>query len=221
MDELRKYVDGLFARLPQTAENAEFREEVYANMSARREDVLAQGSTEQQALSAAKKALPSVEGVTGDAVLVSHSLFRTHSLMELWFYSAVLFILTLPTYFLGHRFLSGAVLAVTIIAMVSYFISKQSSADTPVFLHFRRWTQIRRRTWQLWGLAFGIWVIFISAVSFGSNLWFSRPVHINGPYQLALLLMRYYLPALSIFIPLYMGRLPRILTELEKQGHDF
>lgn len=52
MDELRAYVDALFARRGDTAENREMKEEIYGNLAARRDDLIAQGMPETEAVRA-------------------------------------------------------------------------------------------------------------------------------------------------------------------------
>lgn len=46
MDELRAYVDALFARRGDTPENRDLKEEIYGNLAARRDDLIAQGVPE-------------------------------------------------------------------------------------------------------------------------------------------------------------------------------
>ncbi|NLA11929.1 MAG: hypothetical protein GX883_07385, partial [Firmicutes bacterium] len=49
MDELRKYVDSLFARYKMTGEVAELKEEILGNLEARVADYLGEGMTSSEA----------------------------------------------------------------------------------------------------------------------------------------------------------------------------
>ena len=81
MDELRVYVDALFARRGDTAENREMKEEIYGNLAARRDDLIAQGVPEAEAVRAAKAQLPSLDGVLGTVV-------RTHDFAAVRVYAS-------------------------------------------------------------------------------------------------------------------------------------
>ena len=83
MDELRVYVDALFARRGDTAENREMKEEIYGNLAARRDDLIAQGVPEAEAVRAAKAQLPSLDGVLGTVVRVNAQQWRTARLQSL------------------------------------------------------------------------------------------------------------------------------------------
>lgn len=96
MDELRAYVDTLFARRGDTAENREMKEEIYGNLAARRDDLIAQGMPETEAVRAAKAQLPSLDGVLGTAVRVNAQQWRAARLQSLLLASVILWVLTIP-----------------------------------------------------------------------------------------------------------------------------
>lgn len=70
MDELRAYVDALFARRGDTAENREMKEEIYGNLAARRDDLIAQGMPETEAVRA--YASPYVGNISNTVNLFYH-----------------------------------------------------------------------------------------------------------------------------------------------------
>lgn len=78
----------------------------------------------------------------------------------------------------------------------------------------------RKLVWVIWGLFFLVSAGMMAAVTFGSNLWFGRPVSISGPYEMASIAMRFYLPLLTIFVPLTFGSFSRLLTKNRKGGED-
>lgn len=61
MNELRMYVEGLFEGKVLTAENIELKEEIYGNLMARYEDLLAEGVDEREALRRTKESITSIE----------------------------------------------------------------------------------------------------------------------------------------------------------------
>ena len=58
----------------------------------------------------------------------------------------------------------------------------------------------------------------MAALTFGSNIWFGRPLNISGPYQLANIAIRFYLPLLTIAIPITIDNFSKILL---KNPFDF
>jgi hypothetical protein len=48
-----------------------------------------------------------------------------------------------------------------------------------------------------------------------SNLWFSRPITISGPYQFAVLAVRYCTPLLTVFIPLLVSKCYKLIDKYE------
>lgn len=61
MNELRMYVERLFEGKVLTAENIELKEEIYGNLMARYEGLLAEGVDEREALRRTKESMTSVE----------------------------------------------------------------------------------------------------------------------------------------------------------------
>ena len=56
-------------------------------------------------------------------------------------------------------------------------------------------------------------------IDIGSDIWFGRPLNISGPYQLANLAVRFYLPLLTILIPVTVSSFSGILLKCRK-GHE-
>lgn len=63
MNELRMYVEHLFEGKVLTPENIELKEEIYGNLVARYEDLLAEGVSEEEALKRTKESMTSIDGV--------------------------------------------------------------------------------------------------------------------------------------------------------------
>lgn len=63
MNELRMYVEHLFEGKVLTPENIELKEEIYGNLVARYEDLIAEGVSEEEALKRTKESMTSIDGV--------------------------------------------------------------------------------------------------------------------------------------------------------------
>ncbi|WP_443812878.1 permease prefix domain 1-containing protein, partial [Collinsella sp.] len=63
MNELRMYVEHLFQGKVLTAENIELKEEIYGNLVARYEDLVAGGMSEDEALARTKESFTSLDDV--------------------------------------------------------------------------------------------------------------------------------------------------------------
>lgn len=79
----------------------------------------------------------------------------------------------------------------------------------------------RRRstiTWWVWGIFYAVAALSMAAVTFGSNLWYGTPVTFEGPYQWASVISRFYVPLLTIFIPIAVGRFASLLPRYRMEG---
>lgn len=72
---------------------------------------------------------------------------------------------------------------------------------------------------MIWGVFFLVAAGTLAALTFGSDIWFSRPLNISGPYQLANLAVSFYLPLLTILIPVTVSSFSGILPKCRK-GHE-
>ena len=68
MNELRMYVEHLFEGKVLTPENIELKEEIYGNLVARYEDLVAEGVSEEEALERTKQSMSSLDEIDEDVV---------------------------------------------------------------------------------------------------------------------------------------------------------
>ena len=66
MNELRMYVEHLFEGKVLTPENIELKEEIYGNLIARYEDLIAEGVSEEEALERTKQSMSSLDEIDED-----------------------------------------------------------------------------------------------------------------------------------------------------------
>ena len=215
MDELRAYVDALFARRGDTPENRDLKEEIYGNLAARRDDLIAQGVPAAEAVRAAKAQLPSLDGVLGTGVCVHAQQWRAGRMQSLLLASVIVWILTIPT-LLVHA--GGACLAAFVPVVVFGILYLRRRRDNPAEIMTVDTAQLRRecrRVWLIWGVFFLVCVGAASAVLFAGSVWFSQPVRIDGPYALGVAAAPYYLALSTITYPITVGTFPRLLAQCE------
>ena len=64
---------------------------------------------------------------------------------------------------------------------------------------------------------FLVYEAIMAASTFGSNIWFGRPLDISGPYQFANIAICFYAPLLTITIPITVGGFTKLLIKNEKR----
>lgn len=79
MNELRMYVELLFEGKVLTADAIELKEEIYGNLVARYEDLLAEGVSEAEALRRTKESMTSIDDVLEEPVSMAGSAEQAHS----------------------------------------------------------------------------------------------------------------------------------------------
>lgn len=215
MDELRAYVDALFAHRGDTPENRDLKEEIYGNLAARRDDLIAQGVPAAEAVRAAKAQLPSLDGVLGTGVRVRAQRWRAGRMQSLLLASVIVWILTIPTLLVRA---GAACLAAFVPVVVFGILYLRRRRDDPAEIMTVDTAQLHRecrRVWLIWGVFFLVCVGAASAVLFAGNVWFSQPVRIDGPYALGVVAAPYYLALSTIAYPIAAGTFPRLLAQCE------
>lgn len=217
MSDLQKYVDALFIHQRQTAEVKDLKEEVLSNMVAKRDDLIVQGIDKEAATQMAKENLSSVEGLVSGSLLAYADHYYAECLQNSLLGSILLWICTFPLLFTRYGFLSFCTLCVAIVFGALYVVRNKRKTDKVSFLSLTASQQLKKRVWIIWGIFFLVYVAAVAAVTFGSNIWFGQPVQISGPYQSANLAVRFYVPLLTIAIPITVSSFPKVLIKNEKR----
>ena len=76
MTDLQKYVDSLFRHQPMTPEIRDMKEEIVSNMTAKRDDLMAQGMDAERAAEKAMENLPDVDFLMDGNQLTDVSKYR-------------------------------------------------------------------------------------------------------------------------------------------------
>lgn len=220
---INRHLDSLFAGAQHTREHQELKEEIRSNLTARIEDYLEKGMDEEQAFQTAVQHMDGMEQFMSDYRSVKRVPYWTALLQSTLIYSLAAWIVTIPMrMMLEGAALNNTFLLVSLIvgAFYSFYLlsSRQrevSNEQSTIRIHMPLLRQWQRRAWWLWAAAvLAIWGTQ-AALRFGSNVWFSRPIQVDGPYQLAVLLFAFAVPLLSIMIPLVVHRAYRNVSKYE------
>ncbi|KGP84559.1 MULTISPECIES: permease prefix domain 1-containing protein [unclassified Paenibacillus] len=219
---ITRHVNRLFNRAQDTLANRELKEEIHSNLAARIEDYLEQGMDEEQAFQTAILHAAGIDQIMSDHRRVQRVPYWTAVLQSALIYCLIAWIITIPM----RVMIQGAtinnllmLMSVIVGGMYVFYMlkNKNTSADpvditvirTPVLL---QWT---RRVWWLWaGLIVVLWGTQ-AALRFGSNIWYSRPIQVEGPYQFTVITIAFAIPLLSIIIPLIVQRAYRVVGKYE------
>lgn len=216
MTDLQNYVDGLFRHQPLTPEIQDLKEEIVSNMMAKRDDLMAQGMDAESATQKAKESLPAVDFLIDGNQLTDVGKYRLECMQSVLLNCILFWIFSLPLLFVGPAFLSYVGGIFVLAAGCAYAWMKYHPVNGVAVLSVTASERRRKLVWVIWELFFLVSAGMMAAVTFGSNLWFGRPVSVSGPYEMASVAMRFYLPLLTIFVPLTFGRFSRLLTKKQK-----
>lgn len=220
MDPLQKYVDGLFRHQHLTPEIKEMKEEILSNLAAKRDDLIAQGLSEAAATQRTKESLVSIDNLVEGNQLTHVTRYRCECLQVTLLNCIIFWICSLPLLFTVYAPFSYLGFAATVIFGVVYLATNQRRMDTVAFLSVPASRRRGKAVWIIWILFFLISVGMMAAVTFGSNLWFQRPLYVTGPYQAASIAVRFYLPLLTIVIPITVGSFTKILINNKKEDSN-
>lgn len=220
MDELKQYVNMLFSRQKLSQENMDLKEEIYSNMSAKKYDLMQQGLSEPEAISKAKESIVSIDGLVGEKQLTFINQYNTEKLQGILLASIIMWILSIPAILVGAGLFSVGAFLLVVLFGVLFLKSKRKDRKLLAFTDKTSCKKLRKIAWLVWGVFFFVCAAAVSAALFGSNLWFSRPLNISGPYQFGVAAVRYYLPLLTIVFPIAISSYPKIMDQNERKDED-
>lgn len=225
METLQQYVDSLFRKYRGSNQIEELKLEVLSNLEAKVADLTSQGMSIEEAVQHAKQNLTSIEHLIED----EHTIYRNAFILEYvqiaLLYTLIAWIITLPFMLMGSIILLNRTLMLLTIGLgIIYFLiySKRRSSmmkKTAVF-NLRAAMKLRNTAWILWIIYILTTTIYTTAIQFGSNIWFGRAVHIDGPYQFAMICIPYLVPLVSIMIPLLLHATPQLILKYETDGGE-
>ena len=220
MNELKAYVDGLFRHQAKTAEMTELKEEILSNMLAKRDDLIAQGMEDEKATRLAKGSLSSVDGLLDGTQLTYIARYHTQCLQSSLLGSIVFWILSIPLLFTGYAVWCYAGMLAAVVLGICYIVQCRDQSDAVAFVSVTGSRRRGRLVWAVWALFFLVSIGVMAALTFGSDIWFGRTPGISGPYQFAMVTARFYLPALTVILPVTVSGFTRILLKNERRTTD-
>ncbi|WP_438348043.1 permease prefix domain 1-containing protein [Paenibacillus sp. FA6] len=220
MNRLQQHVEHLFSGYKQNKQTKELKYEIVSNLEAKVSDLTESGMAMDQAISIAIDHMDSIDGLIDGNPQVYIHRFQMELVQISLMYTLLAWILTIPLGILGTtRPLSLFLFMIVIILGVVFLLLNRNKRDLwlnkistfPVesFLRYRR------MVWNIWGIFMVVSITTTTALRFGSNIWFMRPIHIDGPYQFAVTAIPFLLPMISIIIPLLFNSVLGILHKYE------
>ncbi|ETI70760.1 permease prefix domain 1-containing protein [Neobacillus vireti] len=219
MNELRKYVDHLFRKYKNHRGVSDLKDEILGNLEAKVSHLMAEGLNEREAIARAKTSITKIDDLIDDYVPVWINQFRFKAFQIAYIYLLTAWIVTIPFSLLSMGLLLNyCLLFMCLVLGIFYlFLAKNVKKNEKKIgeLNVAAFTRAKIITWLLWLLFIIVTWGYLSAILFGSNIWFSRPIHIDGPYQFGILIARYALPFISIVIPLVLNSCIKLIPQYE------
>ena len=220
MTDLQKYVDSLFRHQQVTPEIKDLKEEIISNMIAKRDDLIAQGLDAERATEKAKESLSGVDFLIEGNQLTDVSKYHKECTQAVLLNCIIFWILSLPLLFTGYALVCYMGLAFVIVSGCIYISRRKPSASTVAYLSVTASKRHRTMAWTIWVLFFLVAAGTMAAVTFGSDILFGRPLNMTGPYQMANMAVRFYLPLLTIMVPITFSNFSNILLKNRKGKED-
>ncbi len=221
--ELKIYVDQLFKKYKNNRKAADLKEEILSNLEAKWMDFINQGMSEKEALLKVKNSITSIDGLVEDNKLFYASRFKLERLQLILMYLIIAWILTTPV-MIFHRYslLNTLLILAVIITGICYVIKYKQLKNNDIISSqpiesYQKW---KKAIWLLWGIFFLVNILLITGINFASNIWFLRPIKIGGPYQFAMIAIQYYIPFITILIPIAVSHIYKILLKHKAGDYD-
>lgn len=220
MNPLKSHVEHLFSGYKENKQIKELKEEILSNLEAKVADLTVDGMEYNQAVIMATRNIDSVDDLIDGNKKVYSNRFKLEFIQIALLYSLIAWIVTIPLGILNistviNTFLLIIVFMIAILFLILNTQKKISYLNKITIYNMNTWIRFRKIAWLIWGLFMIAAILGITAIHFGSNLWFSRPISISGPYQFAVIVVNYALPFISIIIPLLINTSLKLIHKYE------
>ncbi|MDE6984576.1 MAG: hypothetical protein K2O99_08605 [Lachnospiraceae bacterium] len=219
MIDLKDYVDELFRHQRLTPEVRDLKEEILSNMTAKMEDLTAQGIEADVAAKKAKESLTAIDCLIDANQLTDITKYHLECTQTVLLNCIIFWIFSLPLLFTHFATFSYLGLLLTITFAVVYLLQTKQQTEVVAFLSITASERRKKIAWIVWGLFFAVCAGTMAALTFGSDIWFGRPLNISGPYQMANIAVRFYMPLLTILIPVTVSSFTKLLLK-NRKGHE-
>ena len=219
MIDLQKYIDGLFRHQRLTPEVKDLKEEILSNMIAKRDDLIAQGLSAEKATEKAKESLSAIDYLIDGNQLTDVGKYHLECMQTLLLNCIIFWIFSLPLLFTHYALTSYIGLLCVIISGCAYILSKDKKENVIAFLLLSASEHRKKVAWTIWSAFFLVAVGTMAALTFGSDIWFGRPLILPRSEPRANIAVRFHLPLLTIIIPITISSFSKILLKCRK-GHE-
>jgi len=225
MDNLKSYVDQLFLKYGHNSEINELKEEILSNLTAKKADLIANGFDEATALIRAKESITSVDNLIDSNLNIYKHQFIFEVLQRGIIYLIIAWIIIIPCSITRTGIiLNQLILWSMIIASIFYLLdrTKKDSAiwNNTSYINLSKLIKLSKYSWVIWSIFIGLSILKTTGIHFASKIWYHRSLVIDGPYQLASLIIEYAVPLVTIIIPLLLQSLPKLAMKYEVINHD-
>lgn len=220
MDDLKKYVDNMFSKYKETNQIKELKYEVLSNLKAKLDDLLDSGMEYNEALQKSKDSISNIDNLIDYNVEIYINKYKLEYMQIVLLYLIIAWIITIPIKIIGAgTILNGFFFVFSTIVGIAYVLLnrkiKGCYCERKAFINLHSICKLRRIVWILWSIFIVVCTLFTTAIQFGSNIWFFNAINISGPYNFALIAIRYMLPFMSIIIPLIFNIAPKLILKYE------
>ncbi|GIN88033.1 hypothetical protein J6TS2_44190 [Heyndrickxia sporothermodurans] len=221
MNELKMHVDFLFRKYPINKHIKELKEEILGNLESKKADLIAEGLDEDTAVTQAKQSITTIDYLIDGNRRIYINQYMVELLQWVLIYLLVSWIITIPLQIgIEGNTLSFFLFCIAIIVGVIYLTRSKNDLSATKYVNTASFAKWKKYVWIIWGLFFLAATLYTTALNFGSNMWFSRPIYINGPYQFAIVAIKFILPIVTIQIPLLVNKAFKLLDKYEVSDLD-
>ncbi|CAM3367401.1 hypothetical protein EDM52_09795 [Brevibacillus invocatus] len=224
MKPLQQHVDQLFRRYAKDTSDQiqDLKREVLSNLEAKVADLTANGVEQREAIRQAVQSITSVDHLIdrNRNIFVFSYCLEFVQITLLYLLIAWIIVLPLQIIHMGgmlHLLLLISIAVVGLLYITLLIIKRMNPGimQKTAVLDLQAAFRFRKIGWLIWGLFVLVWLLFTTALEFGSNIWFWRQVKIGGPYQFAVLAVRYALPFFSVILPMLLHVSPKLIMKYE------
>jgi len=224
VERLKKHVDSIFSKYEEDKQIRDLKYEVLSNLEAKMEDLTSSGMEYSEAIEKAKRSIMNIDYLIDGNKEVYINKYKLEYLQVNLLYLLVVWIITMPLAIIRGGIVINFIMLVSILVIgIRYFMLRKKISrfsQQKEYINLNNALKIRKISWALWILFIVVYIFFLTALQFGSNIWFSRPVRIDGPYQLAIMIIKYCSPFISVIIPLHFNLAPKLILRYEVGEED-
>jgi len=220
INKIRKHIDKVFSKYPITNETMDLKEEVIGNLEAEIEDLQKSGVPFEEAFRVSIVKIPDFAEVIEGAKIVDKNKLVFGMLQWTLIYLLVTWIITMPLSMVGNFRKTSFLIAFTILIIgVIYgllYVTRDVLLKRRTHINLFKVAKVKKAVWIVWGLFLLIAWGGITGVNFASNIWYSNPITISGPYQFVNIFALYLLPLITMIVPLLFNRLEKMIVQYEE-----